>query len=70
MRNPNLETRQPDRLIHRPFIRDPYFLIAPYAKERIEGFDILEKSIRTFYDDAILRGSILKGMLLHSNNEE
>ena len=50
-------------------ILDLYYLLTPFAKERDDEFDILERVIRTFYDNAHLRGSNLKGCL-DSGNEE
>lgn len=70
MRNRNLETADPERLVYPAVILDLYYLVTPYASVRIDEFDILENLIRTFYDHAILRGSSLKGMLLDSGNEE
>jgi hypothetical protein len=70
MRNRNLETPEPDRLVYPPIILDFYYLLTPYANERDDEFDILEKIVRSFYDHAVLRGSDLKGMLLESGNDE
>jgi Pvc16 N-terminal domain len=70
MRNRNLEISDPARLVYPSIILDLYYLLTPYAKERDDEFDILEKVVRTFYDNAVLRGSNLKGMLLDSGNEE
>lgn len=70
MRNRNLEAPDPERLVYPPVILDLYYLLTPYANEREGEFDILEKVVRTFYDNAALRGSNLKGMLLDSGNEE
>jgi hypothetical protein len=70
MRNRNLAAPDPERLVFPPVILDLYYLLTPFAKERDEEFDILEKVVRAFYDHAVLRGSNLKGMLLDSGNEE
>ncbi len=70
LRNRNLEARGPERLGHSPVILDLHYLATPYAKNREGEFDLLEKVVRTFYDHATLRGSVLKGMLLDSGNEE
>jgi hypothetical protein len=70
MRNRNLETPDPGRLVYPAVVLDLYYLLTPFAKERDDEFDILERVIRTFYDNALLRGSNLKGMLLDSGNEE
>jgi hypothetical protein len=70
MRNRNLEASGPERMVYPPVILDFYYLLTPYAKERDDEFDVLEKVVRTLHDNAILRGSKLKGMLLESGNEE
>lgn len=70
MRNRNGEAPDPARLVYPPVLLDLYYLLTPYAKEREAEFDILEKIIRTFYDNPVLRGSILKGMLIDNGNKE
>jgi hypothetical protein len=69
MRNRNLEAPDPERLVYPPVILDLYYLLTPYAQEREDEFDILERVVRVFYDNATLRGSTLKGMLLDSGND-
>ena len=69
MRNRNMVVPDPERLVYPPVILDLYYLLTPYAQEREDEFDILERVIRVFYDNAALRGSTLKGMLLDSGND-
>ena len=69
MRNRNLEAPNPERLVYPAVILDLYYLLTPYAQEREDEFDILERVVRVFYDNATLRGSNLKGMLLDSGND-
>jgi Pvc16 N-terminal domain len=69
MRNREFAIPEPERLVYPPVILDLYYLLTPYAQEREDEFDLLERVVRVFYDNAALRGSALKGMLLESGNE-
>jgi len=69
LRNRQMEAPDPERALYPPMVLDLSYLITPYATERDEEFDLLERVARIFYDHGILRGSQLKGMLLESGNE-
>jgi Pvc16 N-terminal domain len=69
MRNRDSARPDPDRLVYPPVILDFYYLLTPYAQEREDEFDLLERVVRVLYDNAVLKGSALKGMLLDSGNE-
>lgn len=68
-RNRSPEPHGPEQLAFPPVILDLHYLLTPYGGREAE-FDFMEKVIRIFYDQAILRGSILKRMLLDSGNDE
>src|SRR5688572_14074437 len=57
MRNRDLARPDPERLVYPPVILDFYYLLTPYAQEREDEFDLLERVVRVLYDNAVLKGS-------------
>ncbi len=53
-----------------PLTLDLYFLFVPYAQDREKEIIVLEQLMRTFHDNAVLRGDILQGGLSLSGNDE
>lgn len=53
-----------------PLALDLFYLFTPYAQNRETELIIMEKLMRTFYDNAVLRGDMLQGGLQQSGNSE
>jgi hypothetical protein len=76
LKNQEFEQRGTDIMQHPPLVLDLYILATPFSSatnsniaRQVEKI-ILAKVMRTFYDNAILRGPILGDSLLNSGNTE
>lgn len=76
LKNQEFELNGPDKLHYPPLTLDLYYLLTPFSRadnpNEAQGVEkmILAKVMRTFYDNAILRGPSLGDSLLESGNTE
>jgi hypothetical protein len=70
LRNSEWEPVGLDKRQNPPLALDLYYLFTPYASDKTTEFVLLEKIMTCFYDNAVLKGSILKGSLPNSGNDE
>ncbi|HEX3048938.1 MAG TPA: DUF4255 domain-containing protein [Bacillota bacterium] len=70
LRNSEWEPVGLDKMQNPPLALDLYYLFTPYASDKDTEFILLEKIMTCFYDNAVLKGSILKGSLPTTGNDE
>jgi hypothetical protein len=69
MRNQEMSVANPTSLSYPPLCLELHYLITPYTQNEESDHIILGKIMQIFLDNAILRGSILKGDLADDGEE-
>lgn len=75
MENSQLRNSQPsypefNKRQYAPLTLDLYYMFVPYAHTRENEIIVMERLLRTLYDNAVLRPPVLQGNLEESGNDE
>ncbi len=63
LRNNEMQVMDPAKLKHGPLALDLFYLVAPNTDDSRKDHILLGKVMQVFYDNAIVKGSILQGSL-------
>lgn len=69
LKNQEMEKINSNKLKQIPLTLDIFFLLIPYAKQKKVEYEILGRAMQIFYDNAILKGSVLKEGLVDVDDE-
>ena len=74
LENPHLKNQEREKINSNtlkkvPLTLDVFFLLIPYAKQKKVEYEILGRAMQIFYDNAVLKGSILKEGLTDVDEE-
>lgn len=69
LRNNEMQITDPVKLKHVPLTLDLFYLVAPNTDDSRKDHILLGKVMQIFYDNAIVKGSILQGSLAGTTEE-
>jgi hypothetical protein len=69
LRNNEMQVTDPAKLKHVPLALDLFYLITPNTDDSSKDHTLLGKVMQVFYDNAIVKGSILQGSLAGTTEE-
>jgi hypothetical protein len=68
-KNPERQAIGPDALEYPPLWLNLFFLLTPFADDKLDELRVLGEAMRVLHDNAIVAGSALKGSLEHTGEE-
>ena len=68
-KNQRWQPRGPTTLQYPPLTLDLFYVMTPFAEDKVDEHKVLGEAMRIFYDRAIIEAADLQGSLAHSGEE-